>query len=149
LRFDLHTHHERCGHATGTIREYIEVAIDKDFDMIGISDHSPHFYSSEDRLSPKTMAKSEFPHYVQEVLHLKEVYKHKIDVLLGIESDYFEGYMNIYKREYQKYPFDYIIGSVHSLGDSRVSNKKIWRQLTKEGKTERQEKYYPADPAIC
>src|SRR5699024_1237415 len=91
LKFDFHTHHERCGHATGTIREYIEAAIAKGFDMIGISDHSPHFYSSEDRLSPKTMAKSEFASYVDEVLHLKEVYKHKIDVLLGVESDYFAG----------------------------------------------------------
>src|SRR5690625_4049169 len=115
LKFDFHTHHERCGHATGTIREYIEAAIAKGFDMIGIPDHSPHFYSSEDRLSPKTMAKSEFANYVHEVLHLKEVYKHKIDVLLGVESDYFAGYMDIYKTEYQKYPFDFIIGSVHSL----------------------------------
>lgn len=142
LKFDFHTHHERCGHATGTIREYIEAAIAKGFDMIGISDHSPHFYSSEDRLSPKTMAKSEFANYVDEVLHLKEVYKHKIDVLLGVESDYFSGYMDIYKREYQKYPFDYIIGSVHSLGQSRVSDKKIWKQLTADGKEKRLETYY-------
>lgn len=27
--FDLHTHHDRCGHARGIIRDYIEAAIDR------------------------------------------------------------------------------------------------------------------------
>ena len=29
LKFDYHTHHYRCGHARGNIRDYIEVAIEK------------------------------------------------------------------------------------------------------------------------
>ena len=35
------------------------------------------------------MAKSEFPRYIEEVLQLKQEYEGKIDVLLGVESDYF------------------------------------------------------------
>lgn len=147
LTFDLHTHHERCNHAVGNIRDYIETAISNGFDMIGISDHSPHFYSSEDRLSPTTMAQSEFSNYVQEVLQLKEEYKEKIDVLLGVESDFFKEYIDIYKKIYQQYPFDYIIGSVHYMhgsmfGPNKVSDKHIWHQLTKDGKIARQKTYY-------
>ncbi|SHF28944.1 PHP domain-containing protein [Seinonella peptonophila] len=40
MKFDLHTHHNRCGHAYGKIEEYIEAAIRKGLQMIGISDHS-------------------------------------------------------------------------------------------------------------
>src|SRR5690625_2794590 len=123
LMFDLHTHHDRCGHAEGNLEEYIVQAIDYGLDMIGISDHSPHFYSSDDQLLPHVaMAKSEFPHYVEEVLTLKEKYKDQIDVLLGVESDFFPEHVNLYRKYYEKYPFDYIIGSVHFVDGVSVFN---------------------------
>src|SRR5690625_1099263 len=143
LKFDYHTHNSRCGHAKGTIQDYIEAAIERNLDIIGISDHSPHFYSDQDHLLPRTtMKKSEFAGYVEEVLRLKETYKDKIDVLLGVESDYFPEYMDFYKKEYKKYPFDYIIGSIHFLGDSSIFDKKVWGTLTDAEKITRQEKYY-------
>ena len=114
IKFDLHTHHYRCGHAEGTIEDYIRAAIDKDLKVIGISDHSPYFASEHDHPEPEiAMAKSEFPRYVEEVLRLKAKYEGKIDVLLGVESDFFPEHIEIYRKEYSRYPFDYIIGSVH------------------------------------
>ena len=38
---DYHTHTELCGHATGTIEEYIESAVAKGIREIGFSDHAP------------------------------------------------------------------------------------------------------------
>lgn len=143
LKFDFHTHHKRCGHAVGTIREYIDAAIENGLDMIGISDHSPHFYSPEDHLFPKTtMAKSEFVNYIDEVLQLKEIYKDKIDVLLGVESDYLPEYMDFYKQEYKKYPFDYIIGSVHFLEGVHIFEKRRWSIMTENQKVLIKAKYY-------
>jgi histidinol-phosphatase (PHP family) len=114
MKFDLHTHHERCGHATGTIRDYIEAAIAGGLQVVGISDHSPYFGEKVDHAFPKiTMAKSAFAAYIEEVLRLKEEYKGRIEVLLGVESDYFPEHASVYKGVYDKYPFDYIIGSVH------------------------------------
>ncbi len=52
LKFDFHTHHDRCGHARGTIRDYIEASFDKGLDIITISDHSPYFGSEEDPSYP-------------------------------------------------------------------------------------------------
>src|SRR5690625_5610559 len=90
MKFDLHNHHYRCGHAEGNIEDYIKAAIDRGLDYIGIADHSPYFYSEQDQLHPHVaMANSELSHYIKEVLHLKEKYKDKIHVLLGLESDYF------------------------------------------------------------
>lgn len=142
-KFDYHTHHERCGHATGQIKDYIESAINNGFDIIGISDHSPHFYSDKDHPVPGiTMKKSEFADYVKEVLHLKEVYKDKIDVLLGVESDFFPDLMDIYKKEYKKYPFDYFIGSVHHVNDLSIFNKDRWNHLTEGEIIKTKETYY-------
>ena len=49
IKFDLHTHHERCGHAIGTIEDYVKQAIQYGLQYIGISDHSPYFHSEEDQ----------------------------------------------------------------------------------------------------
>jgi histidinol-phosphatase (PHP family) len=133
MKFDFHTHHDRCGHAVGSVRDYIEAAIEKGLGMIGISDHSSFFASDVDRLHPGiAMAKSEFPHYVEEVLRLKEEYKDKIEVLLGVESDYFPGHFSLYRSVYSQYPFDYIIGSIHFSNGSQIFNRARWDGLTEE-----------------
>jgi histidinol-phosphatase (PHP family) len=143
MKFDLHTHHDRCGHAQGKIKEYIEAALAADFSVIGISDHSPYFGSSEDQAQPSiAMAKSEFPVYIAEVLQLKEAYAGKIDVLLGVESDYFPEHVETYRNEYKKYPFDYIIGSVHLSGGVSIFNRNRWKGLNEKQQIEQKEEYY-------
>ena len=36
IKFDLHTHHERCGHAIGTIEDYVKQAIEYGLQYIGV-----------------------------------------------------------------------------------------------------------------
>lgn len=143
MKFDLHTHHDRCGHAKGKIRDYIEAAIRGGLSVIGISDHSPYFGSDADHPQPGiAMAKSEFPHYVNEVLQLKREYAGKIDVLLGVESDFFPEVAEAYREAYNKYPFDYIIGSVHLSGGVSIFNRNRWKGLSEKQKIEQKEEYY-------
>ncbi|NHM31438.1 histidinol-phosphatase [Neobacillus terrae] len=141
--FDLHTHHDRCGHARGKIQHYIDAAIEKGMTAIGISDHSPYFAEVEDRPFPHiTMGKSEFSSYVEEVLQLKKQYAGKIDVLLGVESDFFPQHLKEYKSFYDKYPFDYIIGSVHFVEDVSIFKKGRWDGLSTTEKMRVKEAYY-------
>lgn len=142
-KFDLHTHHNRCGHADGGIRDYIEAGIEKGLNVIGISDHSPYFYSNQEHLHPKiAMGKSEFKHYVKEVLLLKKEYEGKIDVLLGVESDFFAGKMAVYEKQYALYPFDYIIGSVHSVDQLSIFNRNRFKKLNEAEKIQVKDRYY-------
>ncbi len=142
-KFDLHTHHERCGHAEQPIRNYIEAAIEKGLHIIGISDHSPFFASQEDHFLPSiAMAKSEFPNYVNEILQLKKEYEGKIEVLLGIEADFFPMHIETYRQYLDRYPFDYIIGSVHYVNDLQIFTKNIWDDLTQSQKIKLKEEYY-------
>jgi histidinol-phosphatase (PHP family) len=143
MKFDLHTHHYRCGHAEGEIRDYIESAIASGLVAIGISDHSPYFGSEEEHAQPLiAMAKSEFPKYVAEILRLKEEYKSQIDVLLGVESDFFPEFAEIYREVYAQYPFDYIIGSVHQVNAVSIFNRNRWKKHTEAQKVSVKEAYY-------
>ncbi|MEB3100455.1 histidinol-phosphatase [Ferviditalea candida] len=143
MKFDFHTHHDRCGHAEGGIRDYIEAALKKGLDMIGISDHSPYFGSERDHLHPKVaMAKSEFPRYVNEVLRLKQEYSGRIEVLLGVESDFFPESAEVYRKEYERYPLDFIIGSVHAIGGMSIFNRNRWKKLNEKQRIQVKQDYY-------
>jgi histidinol-phosphatase (PHP family) len=134
MKFDFHTHHYRCGHAAGEIRDYIEAAIARGMTYIGISDHSPYFGEEVDQFRPGiAMGKSEFPEYVAEVLRLKNEYRDKITVLLGVESDYFPQHVELYRSIYKQYPFDYIIGSVHFSGGRGIFDRTRWDGIDEAG----------------
>ena len=143
VTFDLHTHNKLCGHAVGTIEDYVKQAIDYGLQYIGISDHSPHFYSEEDQLYPTiAMAKSQFTSYIEEVLRLKNKYEDKIHVLLGVESDFFLEHQELYRDQYALHPFDYIIGSVHYVQEINIFKGDRWEGLTTQELVKVKEDYY-------
>ena len=143
MKFDLHTHHYRCAHAPGQIRDYIEAAIDKGLHAIGISDHAPYFCDEADHAQPAiAMAKSEFPHYINEVLALKKQYEPRIEVLLGVESVYFPEHIDYYKTIYSQYPLDYIIGSVHHSNGTSIFDRNRWSNLTAAEIVAEKEQYF-------
>lgn len=108
MRVDLHNHTTLCNHATGTMQEYIEKAIDLKIDIFGFSDHAPMNFDKKYRMDI-----SEQPFYENSVLQLKQKYKNKIDILLGYEVDYLDG--NYILDEVKNAKVDYLIGSVHFL----------------------------------
>lgn len=143
MKFDLHTHHVRCGHADGNIEDYILAGMKAGVQVIGISDHSPYFYHKEDQPSPGiAMARSDFANYVEEVLRLKVKYEGKIEVLLGMESDFFPEYLDSYRQAYEGIPFDYLIGSVHQVSGVSIFNRNRWKNLTEEQHITEKRSYY-------
>lgn len=143
MKFDLHTHHVRCGHANGTIEDYILAGIDAGLQVIGISDHSPYFYHAEDQPSPGiAMARSDFASYIDEVLRMKEKYAGKIEVLLGMESDFFPDFLESYRAAYEGVPFDYLIGSVHQVSGVSIFNRNRWKKLDESQHIEVKKSYY-------
>lgn len=104
---DLHNHTSLCNHATGTIEEYIEKAIEKKIDIYGFSDHAPMVYEPEYRMSFDEMAK-----YESLIRDAKHQYEGSIDIRLGYEVDYGEGFLDPRVLEAD---VDYLIGSVHFI----------------------------------
>jgi histidinol-phosphatase (PHP family) len=114
---DYHTHHVRCGHAVGTLEEYIQAALEKGVRELGLSDHQPVLHIKPEELAPEVaMSLEELPEYVRECLELQEKYRGRLDVKVGLEADWVEGYAEETRALFAAYPFDYVIGSVHFLG---------------------------------
>ncbi len=116
--WDYHTHHERCKHATGNLEDYIRAAIDKNLSAIGLSDHYPMYMLPEESgVWNYSMAKEEFPTYLEEAKSLREKYAHKISVLIASEVDYYPDQFDNYMASLAPVldNFDYLIGSVHII----------------------------------
>ena len=96
---NLHTHTVFCD-GKDTPEELVKRAIALGMKALGFSGHE---YSKHD--GDFCMSKEDTAAYIQEVLRLKEAYKDQIDIYLGIERDYF--------GEFDNYPYDYVIGSLH------------------------------------
>lgn len=109
---DYHTHTARCGHAVGTPEQYVVAARAAGLLGIGIADHVPLLPEHDPELS---MEACELADYVGEVLALKTAYPGY--VLLGIEADFRSHTVDDLGPLLQSQPFDYVIGSVHHLGD--------------------------------
>ncbi len=97
IRENLHTHTLYCD-GKNTAEEMILSAIEKSFTDIGFSGHSFTEFDT-------SYCMTETPEYRAEILSLKEKYKGKINVWLGLEKDYFSNE--------DRGAYDYIIGSVH------------------------------------
>ena len=134
ITFDYHTHHHRCGHAQGTVEQYIQIAVALRLEEIGISDHAPLYWLEGDH--PQTgsaMARSHLAGYVDEVLTLRDKYAGRIQVRLGLEADYFEGWDEVYREALAPYPFDYVIGSVHYVYGQHIYDTRRWRDCQDPG----------------
>lgn len=119
---DYHVHTPRCGHATGRMEEYVEAAIAAGLAEIGFSDHLPMYWLPPERRDRSVaMAMEELEEYVADVLRLRERYP-EIPIRLGVEADYIPGREEDLARLLEPYPWDYVIGSVHFIGDWGFDN---------------------------
>ena len=107
MRIDLHNHTSRCNHATGTVDEYIQKAIELEIDIYGFTEHAPMDFDPKYRLSFDEMGL-----YEADILSAKELYASQIKILLGYEVDYLAGHMD---RRVLTAKVDYLIGSVHFI----------------------------------
>jgi histidinol-phosphatase (PHP family) len=139
MLIDYHTHHVRCGHASGELEDYVKRGIEIGLTQLGLSDHMPLLHVDPATYLPgMAMAKEELPRYVEECLELKEKYKERIDIREGYESEI--------KAIIDTYPWDYVIGSVHFLGTWDISD---YRQLERWEGREIYEVYAEYYDAVC
>ena len=117
---DYHIHTYLCRHAAGEPRAYVERAVELGMDELGFADHlpflagwTPLYVASEDW----AMTLGELDDYVSIVRDLQAEYGDDIRILLGIEADYIDDTLDETARVLAEYPFDYVIGSVHVIGD--------------------------------
>lgn len=115
---NMHTHTNYCD-GQCSAEEMIQAAIKCNFQSIGISTHGPVPFDSTCNIKKENVEK-----YIDEVNLLKEKYKEKIKVLLGMEMDYIPGIGFDENNKSLIKKLDYYIGSVHFLG--KLRNGTMW-----------------------
>jgi len=113
ILYDSHMHTPLCRHADGMPQEYAETAVRKGLKGIIFTCHSPmpNGWFDMVRMSP-----DELPQYVDIVEAARQEYEDRLDVRLGLESDYFPGMEGWLEKLHDSATFHYIIGSVHYFG---------------------------------
>lgn len=128
---DYHTHTKLCKHAEGVAEDYVRKALELGLDEIGCSDHSPlpNGFDIEHRMTVGEFTNSYRP-WVNEA---KEKFDKKIKVKYGIEADYLPGTEVFMGKFLDENDFDYVIGSVHFLGEWGFDNyKNVYRYEEKD-----------------
>jgi histidinol-phosphatase (PHP family) len=136
---DYHMHGNFCGHAEGELEEYVLEALGRGFVEIGFSAHLPKVVDPDPY---HAMLESRLPDYVALIEHLQLKYRGNIAIKLGIEADYFPGLEDRTRDLLAKYPFDYVLGSLHFLGDWHFSSKAGRHRYESEDPGEAFPKYF-------
>lgn len=107
---DYHTHTALCGHAEGQPLDYAHSAQRRGLPAVAITDHGPfpNGFDSEHR-----MAMEDFDFYCEAVAFAQA--DPDVEVLLGVETDYFDGCEEFLRSWLASRPFDVVLGSVHYL----------------------------------
>lgn len=112
IRTSYHTHNRYCD-GRGGIAEYVEAAAAAGLDALGISSHSPLTFPDE-----AAMRAEHLPAYCAEVAGLREANRDRLRVHLSLEFDYVpERHAQLWALV-EPYPFEYLIGSVHFIGET-------------------------------
>lgn len=115
---NYHTHTYRCGHAEGHEREYVRRAVEAGLEILGISDHTPYdFFDDEPRDRPMRMKPEELSEYTASVRALAEEFHGKIEILTGVEAEYYPKYFPRLLDMLRENGVRYMILGQHFLGN--------------------------------
>jgi histidinol-phosphatase (PHP family) len=140
---DYHVHTYRCGHAGGASRDFVLRAIDRGLGEIGFTDHIPLYFLPPERRDPRlAMREDQFEGYVAEVLALREEFRGRIAVRLGLEADYVEGHEETLASWLSRAPWDLVLGSVHFVAGDWIDAPGSEARFAKEGADRLYDEYY-------
>ena len=153
MRTDYHVHTEFSDDSNYPMEQVIKDAITKGFDELCFTDHVDYgikkdwdepgemIYRKGGAGEPDQMpvANVDYPVYYKTFHKMKELYQDKISLKFGLEFGMQAHTVEKYEKLFSRYPFDFIILSVHEIED-----KEFWDQGFQNGMTQQEynERYY-------
>jgi histidinol-phosphatase (PHP family) len=133
---DYHIHSNFSGDSVEDLNKICNKAIELGIKEIAITDHMDLDVKGTLNSVDFTLNLDE---YVPRILKLKDLYKKELDIKLGMEFG-IQKHLGIKGDEIiKKYPFDFIISSVHSVDRLLLDQKEFWEDKTRE---EAHDKYF-------
>ena len=138
---DYHIHTEFSDDSTYPMEQVVRDAIAMKMDEICFTDHVDYGIKEDwDSGVPikyrekEPLANVDYPTYVAKIKELQSLYEMQIGIKMGMEFGIQTHTILQYEALFQKYPFDFIILSIH-----QVEDKEFWTQDFQKGKS--QEEY--------
>lgn len=116
---NYHTHSHYCD-GKGELREYVEYALAHGFCELGFSGHAPVPFENTFAIHQE-----DYLTYCNEVRALKEEYRGRISIHLGLEIDYIPGVLDDFTKLIEEGGLEYFIGGVHLVNRSDNPNE-LW-----------------------
>ena len=121
--FDSHMHTPLCKHARGAPEEYARQALQRGLAGIIFTCHSPMprgFWPGV------RMSEAQFDEYAAMVERCRREFEGRLEVRLGMETDWFPGFEKWAEALHQRAEFHYCLGSVHWQGPEYADRFETW-----------------------
>lgn len=118
---DYHTHTPLCHHAEGEPEAFVDAALAAGLTEYGISDHAPQ---RPEPFDDWRMLEKELPEYLDWIARTRAHAAGRIPIRAGLECDWLDGCEPWIADLASRFEWDYLIGSVHYLGDWDFDNPK-------------------------
>ena len=153
IRADYHVHTEFSDDSEYPLEQVVQDAIEQGLDEICFTDHVDYGVKSDwdepgkmkyrkggpGEPENRPVANVNYPVYFETYQKVKKMYGDKITLKLGLEFGMQAHTIEKYEKLFARYPFDFIILSVH-----QVEDKELWTQEFQKNRTlkEYTERYY-------
>ncbi|PLR76349.1 histidinol phosphatase [Bacillus sp. V3-13] len=114
---DYHNHLEKGTLTLDYLRKFTDQAAQKGIGQFGVSEHAYHFYQTANILQNDWVNERRYYDMDDYVRLFHEAWDNDIDVKMSIEMDYTPGKHKEMEQFINQYDFDYVIGSIHWIGD--------------------------------
>lgn len=125
IKADVHMHTNFSHDSDSTPEQMAKGAVEKGLEVICFTDHYDKDnmeWGPEDIFEPEK--------YFEKLTHLKEKYSEKLNIRIGVEIGLRPYLGEYYKNLVRSYPFDFVIGSVHSIKGTDPAAGKIFKEYT-------------------
>ncbi len=114
---DYHTHTERGPYTVAWLDRFLAMARERNIEEYGVSEHAYRFRQAGHLLDNPWTRERRTEDLDEYFRMIEEARRQGRRVKFGIELDYIPGKEEELSRFIQSYPFDYVIGSIHWLGN--------------------------------
>ena len=136
---DYHVHTQYSDDSDYPMEDVVKDAIELGMDEICFTDHVDYGakvdWDSGEEISycnGLAMVNVDYPAYVKQIGALQKQYGDRLTIRMGLEFGMQVHTISKFEALYQRYPFDFIILSVH-----QVEDKGFWSQEFQQGRTEK------------
>lgn len=143
---DYHVHTSFSDDSVYPMESVVQDAIAMGLDELCFTDHVDYGIKDDWGTVEKIkyrgsnpLANVDYPAYVAKIKDMQLKYSNRITIKMGLEFGMQEHTISQYEQLFKRYPFDFIILSIH-----QVDNKEFWTKDFQRGRTQKEyvERYY-------